>query len=161
MQITPNTVVQFNYTIRDKDGQQIESNAGSPPMAFLHGHGNVLKGIEAAMSGRVAGERFTLTLAPAEAYGERNPNEEQRIPIKYLHGAAKWKPGMIATVRTAEGQHSQVRILKAGKFIATVDGNHPLAGMALTFDIEIVAVRAATAEELAHGHAHGDGGHHH
>ncbi|MBB1487412.1 FKBP-type peptidyl-prolyl cis-trans isomerase [Oceanospirillum sediminis] len=161
MQITDNTVVQFFYTLKDEEGQVLESNIGENPVAYLHGHKNMMPGVEKALADRQSGESFTVTLPPESTYGARVEGREQRIPVKHLMGTnKKWKPGMIAMVQTDQGQR-QVTILKMGKFMVTVDTNHPWAGKTLTFDIEVGDVREATAEELSHGHAHGVGGHHH
>lgn len=160
MSIKDDMVVQFNYTLRDEKGDVIESNEGRDPIAYLHGHDNMMPGVENAINGKAIGEKFTVTLPAAETYGERVDGAEQRVSVKHLLGAKVWKPGMSAVVNTDQGQR-QVTILKVGKFMATVDVNHPLAGRELTFDIEVVDARDATDEEIAHGHAHGVGGHHH
>lgn len=160
MQIADNTVVQFNYTLKDENGEVLESNAGQAPVAYLHGHNNMMVGVEKAFAGKNEGDSFTVTLAPADAYGERKDGLTQRVPVKHLSGGKRWQPGMTAVVHTEQGQR-QVTILKVGKFMADVDLNHPWAGRTLTFDLAVVSVRAASAEEVAHGHAHGEGGHHH
>lgn len=114
------------------------------------------------MMGRGPGEIFKVIVQPADGYGLRNESLKQRIPIKHLHvkKKARLHPGQIVTVDTEQG-HRQVTILKVGKFNVDVDSNHPFAGKVLNFEIEILDVRSATSEELAHGHAHGVGGHHH
>ncbi|WP_116474775.1 FKBP-type peptidyl-prolyl cis-trans isomerase [Zobellella maritima] len=160
MQIADNTVVQFNYTLKDEDGQVLDTNTGKSPLAYLHGHNNMMEGLEKVLAGKSEGDSFTVTLPPAETYGERDEELTQRISVKHLQGAKRWEPGMAAVINTEEGQR-QVTVLKVGKFMADVDLNHPLAGLTLTFDLEVVGVRAATEEEIAHGHAHGEGGHHH
>lgn len=160
MQITDGTVVQFFYTVKDESGQALESNIGHDPIAYLHGHNNMMAGIEKALTGRETGEHFSVTLPPEETYGPRVEGSEQRVPIKHLQGAKKWSAGMVGVLNTDQGQR-QVTVLKVGKFMVTVDTNHPMAGKTLTFDLEVGVVREATAEEIAHGHAHGTGGHHH
>ena len=160
MTVTNNKVVQFTYTLKDEQGKVLESNAGQEPIAYLHGHHNMMVGVEKAMEGKNAGDSFSATLPAAETYGEKVADAEQRVSVKHLVGASVWKPGMTATVNTDQGQRL-VTVLKVGKFMATIDTNHPLAGRELTFDIEIADVRGATEEEIAHGHAHGVGGHHH
>lgn len=160
MQVTNDTVVQFNYILKNEEGQMLDTNVGNTPLAYLHGHNGMLEGIEEALTGKEEGESFSITLAPENAYGERKADLTQRVPIKHLHGAKQWKPGMIATVHTEQGER-QVTVIKAGKFMADIDMNHPLAGLTLIFDLEVVSVRAATKEELEHGHAHGEGGHQH
>ncbi len=159
MSITKDTVVQFHYTLTEGE-TQLESTAGGDPMAYLHGHGNIIVGLEKAMEGKAQGDTFSVTVEPAQAYGERKADASQRISLKHLQGAKKWRPGMMAWVETDKGQR-QVTVVKVGKFNADCDLNHPLAGQTLTFDIEIIETRPATAEEKSHGHAHGVGGHHH
>ena len=160
MQIEKDKVVQFSYKLSDEAGELLEASDAGHPVAYLHGHNNMLGGLEKALEGKVQGENFSVTLVPAEAYGERREDTEQRVPVKHLQGAKKWKPGMIAAVQTEQGQR-QVTVVKAGKFMVTVDTNHPFAGKTLSFDIDVQDVRDATSEEVAHGHAHGVGGHHH
>ena len=153
-------VVRFHYKLKDDSGEELESSEKTNPVAYLHGYNNIVSGLEKALHGKTAGDAFTVTLQPEEAYGTYRNDAVQRIPVKYLRGAKKWQPGMFATIQTQDGLR-QVRILKAGKFMASVDSNHPLAGKELTFDVEVIDVRAATADELQHGHAHGEGGHQH
>lgn len=160
MQIAANSVVTFHYTLKDESGAQLESSRGQQPMTYLHGHDSLLPGLEEALAGRQAGESFVATLAPHQAFGELNPDSELRVPLSQLRGAKKWEPGMQAIIQTEHG-HQQVTVLKVGHTMATVDTNHPMAGKTLVFDVEIVEIREASAEELSHGHAHGPGGHHH
>jgi FKBP-type peptidyl-prolyl cis-trans isomerase SlyD len=164
MKITDKTVAQFHYVLKNEAGDEIESSHGGEPLAYLHGANNTLPGLEVALTDKEAGEKFSVTLKPTEAYGERNEELIERVPAKHLHGLpsknTKWKAGMVAIVQTEQGQR-QVTVLKSGKFMITVDVNPPLAGKVLTFDIDVLDVRAATDEEVEHGHAHGVGGHHH
>lgn len=160
MKITKDSVVQFHYTLKNDEGELIESSEGLEPTASLHGHGSMIKGMEKAMEGREAGDEFSISVEPEDGYGERFDDSIQRIPVKHLIGKQPWRPGMIATVQTEKGQR-QVSIVKVGKFMVKVDTNHPLAGQTLHFDIQIVNVREASAEEISHGHAHGAGGHQH
>lgn len=160
MNISKDTVVQFHYTLKDDKGELIESTEGKDPMAYLHGHSNIIPGLENALEGKAVGDSFSVTVPPKDGYGERQEDATQRISLKHLQGARKWKPGMMAFVETDNG-YRQVTVLKVGKFNADVDTNHPLAGKTLVFDIQIADIREATAEERSHGHAHGVGGHHH
>lgn len=160
MQIAKDTIVMFHYQLTEEGGHFSENSRDEEPVAYLYGHDNVLPGLEAAMSGKQAGDKVTVTLTPEQAYGMRNPELQQRMSIKHLKFNGKLKAGDIAWVETQDGPR-QVTVIKPGKFMAEVDTNHPLAGKTLTFEIEIVSVRAATEEEIAHGHAHGEGGHHH
>lgn len=159
MQIQENSVVQFHYTLTE-NGTELEGSRQGSPLLYLHGHNQMLPKLEEALAGKVAGDKLQLTLAPVDAYGERQDNAIQSVQVKHLQGAKKWKPGMVAWVNTDQGER-QVTVVKVGMFKAEVDTNHPLAGKTVTFDIEVLNVRAATEEELAHGHAHGEGGHHH
>ncbi|MDP5148447.1 FKBP-type peptidyl-prolyl cis-trans isomerase [Rheinheimera baltica] len=163
MQISDNSVVQFHYTLTDISNggaTELESSNGSHPLLYLHGHEQMLPALEQALTGKAAGDKLDITLTPAQAYGERDENAIQSMQVKHLMGAKKWQPGMTAVVQTEQGQR-QVTIVKVGMFKADVDTNHPLAGKTLQFAIEILSVREASAEEIAHGHAHGEGGHHH
>ncbi len=160
MNIDKDSVVRFHYTMKDESGEVLDSAEESSLMTYLHGHGSLMPGLENALAGKASGDKVEVNLSATEAFGEREENAEQRVPLKHLGGARKWKPGMTATVHTEQGQR-QVTVLKVGHTMATVDTNHPLAGKALNFSVEIVEVRAASAEELSHGHAHGPGGHQH
>lgn len=160
MQIAKDTVATFHYTLTEQGGDFREDSREDQPVAYLHGHDNILPGLEAVLVGKQAGDKASVTLPPEQAYGVRNPELQQRMSIKHLKYNGKLKAGDIAWVETQEGIR-QVTVIKPGKFMAEVDTNHPLAGKTLTFDIEVTAVRPATDEELAHGHAHGEGGHHH
>jgi FKBP-type peptidyl-prolyl cis-trans isomerase SlyD len=160
MSINDNDVVHFHYTLKNEHGETLESSHNGQPVVYLHGQGAMIPGLEKAITGRKAGDSFSVTVPPEDAYGPRHEDALQRVAIKHLHGAKTWKPGMTAVVETNQGPR-QVLIVKVGKFMADVDLNHPLAGKTLSFDVEITEVRAATEEELAHGHVHGPGGHHH
>ncbi|WP_333797044.1 FKBP-type peptidyl-prolyl cis-trans isomerase [Rheinheimera sp.] len=159
MLISKDTVVQLHYQLSDDSGL-LESSQGSDPLLYLHGHQNMLPAIEQALEGKSKGDKLELTLAPKDAYGERREDAIQSVQVKHLQGAKKWQPGMMAVVQTEHGPR-QVKVVKVGMFKADVDTNHPLAGKTLQFSFEILDVRAASEEEIAHGHAHGVGGHHH
>jgi FKBP-type peptidyl-prolyl cis-trans isomerase SlyD len=154
------TVAVFHYTLRNAEGEELESSRSGDPTAYLHGARNIIPGLEAAMSGKAAGDIFSATIQPEQAYGLPNPDKVQRVPVKHLLFEGKLRPGMVVQLNTNDGR-VPVTVTKAGRHSADVDTNHPLAGETLTFDIEVIEVRAATAEELSHGHAHGPGGHHH
>lgn len=167
MQITKDKVVTFHYRLKNEAGDVMESSFDSEPVAYLHGHGNIISGIEKGLEGKElseGGESFELTVVPKDGYGERQEGAVQRVPIKHLQGdkkaLSKIKAGDIVSINTEEGAKQAV-VVKAGKFNVDVDTNHPLAGKVLKFEIQIESVREATGEELAHGHAHGVGGHHH
>ena len=155
-----NKVVTFHYTLTNADGEEMESSRDKDPMTYLHGANNIIVGLEKAMEGHAIQDKFTATLEPGDAYGIRNENNVQRVPLKRLKGIGKVSVGQILNLQTKQGP-VQVTVLKVGRFNVDVDGNHPLAGIQLTFDVEITDIRDASEEETKHGHAHGPGGHHH
>jgi len=160
LKIDADSVVTFHYTLKDGDGADIESSVGKDPVIYMHGHANIVPGLEQEMFGRQRGDTFSATVAPEQAYGLHDPNGVQRVPIKHLATRGKIVPGQMVAVNTRQGiRHA--RAVKVGHFNVDLDVNHPLAGKTLVFVIEIVDVRAATKEELEHGHAHGPGGHGH
>lgn len=159
MQIQENSVVQFHYTLSE-NGTELESSRKGSPLLYLHGHNQMFPKVEAELTGKEVGDKLQLTLAPADAYGERQDDAIQSVQVKHLQGAKKWKPGMVAWLRTEQGER-QVTVVKVGMFKAEVDTNHPFAGKTVTFDLEVINIREATADEIAHGHAHGEGGHNH
>jgi FKBP-type peptidyl-prolyl cis-trans isomerase SlyD len=160
LNIESGTVVSFHYTLRDSEGVELESSRGDQASVYLHGHNNLMPALEAAFDGRTAGDVFTVELAAGEAYGQRDPGKIQRVPMKHLAFKGKLRPGLVVQLNTSEGMRP-VTVIKAGRHSADIDTNHPLAGQALAFDIEIIELRAATTEELSHGHVHGPGGHQH
>ncbi len=162
MKIEANKVVVFHYTVSESGGSKVESSHDrGEPLAFLVGQSSLIPGLEKALMGREAGERFEVTVEPAEAYGERRADFTQRVPKKYFQDAEHLKPGMLTVLSVREGGQRQVTVLKVGSSVVDVDLNHPLAGKSLVFDVEIVDVRDATPEEIAHRHAHGAAGHAH
>lgn len=160
MKAEKDKVVEFHYRLTDDAGTVIDSSHESEPLAVLFGRGMIIPGLENAMNGREAGDRFNVVVPPADAYGERRDGLTQRVPKKYFRNPDQLEPGMSTVLKTEDG-HRQVTIVKVGSSVIDVDLNHPLAGKTLHFDIEITDVRDATAEELEHGHVHGPGGHHH
>lgn len=161
MQVEKDRVVSFHYTLSEAGGDQIEDNKESVPLSYLHGHGNILTALEQAMEGMNVGDTREVTLAPEQAYGPRNDNAIQKVPIKHLIGNYKrLMPKMIVRVNTDRGERN-ANVIKVGKFMVELDMNHPFAGKTLAFSIEVKDIREASEEELAHGHAHGAGGHHH
>lgn len=153
-------VVRFHYVLSDEQGSELERSADDAPMTYLHGANNIIAGLESALTGKAPGDEFDVTVAPEQGYGERDENMRQRISAKYLRHAGKLRPGMQVPVQTDEGQR-WVTVIKVGLKTVDVDANHPLAGKTLNFRITIAEVRDATEEEVAHGHAHGPGGHQH
>jgi len=162
MKIEANKVVSFHYTVSDGGPEPVDSSRErGEPLAVLIGHGSIIPGLENALLGREIGERFEVTVEPAQAYGERREGFTQRVPKKYFQDADHLKPGMMTVLNTREGGPRQVVVEKIGSSVIDVDLNHPLAGKTLTFDVEITDVRDATPEEISHRHVHGTGGHAH
>ena len=159
MKIAKDSVVRFHYTVSEVGQESLESSKDREPLAILYGHGNIIPGLETAMLDREAGASFGVDVPAADAYGEKRDGLSQRVPKKHF-GAQKLEPGMQVVLQTNFGPRA-VTIQKVGMSVVDVDLNHPMAGKDLHFDVEIVEVREASAEELEHGHVHGDGGHHH
>lgn len=160
MIVEKDKAVSFHYTLKNADGEQMESSRDKDPMSYLHGANNIIPGLEKAMEGRSVNDEFSVTVEPEEAYGVRNEKNVQRLPMKRLKGIGKVSVGQVLTLQTNNGP-VQVTVLKVGRFNIDVDGNHPLAGKQLTFDVEITDIRDASDEELEHRHVHGPGGHQH
>jgi len=157
-------VVSFHYRLSEPGQEVIEDSRHGQPVVYLHGHNAMLPGLEDALTGKKAGDTFEVTLPPEQAYGLKRDNAHQRVSVKHVYNPANkkinYKPGMVVQLNTNRGLQD-VTVIKAGLKTLDVDTNHPLAGKTLAFVIEVVDVRAATAEEIAHGHVHGEGGHHH
>jgi FKBP-type peptidyl-prolyl cis-trans isomerase SlyD len=159
MQITSGSVVVFDYTLTDDDKEIIDSSTGSEPLAYIQGEGQIVPGLEKAMEGKKAGDSFSISIAPEEAYGLHDPENISVVPADQIEGGEELEEGMQLHTEGEFGEQT-VLITKIVGNEVTIDGNHPLAGLTLHFDIAIRDVRAATEEELDHGHVHGEGGHH-
>lgn len=162
MKVEANKVVSFHYSVSDGGSEPIDSSRErGEPLSVLIGANNIIPGLERELIGREAGDRFEVEVAPADAYGERRADFTQRVPKKYFQNADSLRPGMSTVLNTKEAGPRMVVVHKIGSSVIDVDLNHPLAGKTLKFDVEITGVRDASAEEIAHRHAHGDGGHEH
>lgn len=160
MQIANDVVASIEYTLTDDKGNVIDSSVGGEPLAYLHGAGNIIPGLESALEGKKVGDSFKVSVAPAEGYGEKDEGLLQVVPRSMFRGVDQVEVGMQFHAQTDYGMQV-ITVAKVEGDNVTVDGNHPLAGQNLNFDVKVVEVRAATAEELEHGHVHGPGGHHH
>ena len=160
MPIAQNSVVTIHYTLKDDAGEVIDSSREGDPIAYLHGHGNLVPGLERELEGKNTGDKVNVSVAPEQGYGEYDKNLIQQVPRRALQGIANVKVGMRLHAQTPQGPRAVVVTRLVGDMV-TIDGNHPLAGKNLNFDVEIADVREATEEELSHGHVHGEGGHHH
>jgi FKBP-type peptidyl-prolyl cis-trans isomerase SlyD len=159
MNITNNSVVCFHFSLKNTEGEILDSSEEREPSVYLHGAGNLMPLLERELEGLSAGEHIEVSLDALDAFGPRQDSLTQQVAVKNLRGAKrKLVAGDRAQMKTSEGEQT-VTIVKMGKFQAMVDANHPLAGQDVTFDIDIAAVREATTEEIAHGHAHGPDGH--
>ncbi|MFZ6001767.1 MAG: FKBP-type peptidyl-prolyl cis-trans isomerase [Bacteroidota bacterium] len=156
MNITKETVASIHYTLTDNSGNVLDSSAGREPLVYLHGAGNLIMGMEEGLEGKVKGDKLKLKIEPAKGYGEKDASLVQQVP-RSAFGGQKVEKGM--QFQTNQGQ--VVTVTQVGLESITVDANHPLAGVELNFDVEIMSVRAATADEISHGHVHGPDGHHH
>ena len=160
MKIAHEKVVSIHYTLTNHEGTVLDSSTGSDPLAYLHGFGNIIPGLENALTGKQAGDKLKVSIKPEEAYGVRDDALVQVVPRTAFGGAQDLEVGMQFQAQTPQGVRVVTIVEVEGDDI-TLDGNHPLAGETLHFDVEVTEVRAASQEELAHGHVHGEGGHHH
>lgn len=161
MQIAENKVVYIHYTLTNQTGEVLDSSVErGEPLGYLHGHGNIIPGLENALTGKTSGEKLDVTVEPAEGYGDRHDQLVQQVPREAFEGVDELQPGMQFQADTGMGPRL-FTITKVEDEQITVDGNHPLAGETLSFSVEITDVRDASEEELEHGHVHGPGGHEH
>lgn len=160
-QVGEGTVAVLHYVLSGDDGAVIESTRGQSPVAVMVGRGHLVPGLDRALAGRKPGERFEVVLPPADGYGDRKSTGPQAVPRREFARDARLMEGMPIRLRGTDGQPTIVWITKVQGSQVWIDLDHPLAGKTLHFDVEIVSVREATADEIAHGHAHGPEGHGH
>jgi FKBP-type peptidyl-prolyl cis-trans isomerase SlyD len=160
MKVAENSVVVIDYKLTDNDGEMIDSSEGAGPLAYLHGMGNIITGLEEALLGKEAGDVVKASIEPVKAYGERQEDMKQEVPRDLFSGIDNIELGMQFQSETDQGP-VMVTVVAMEEEMITVDGNHPLAGVHLNFDVTIREVREASEEELEHGHVHGEGGHQH
>ncbi|MGH8481987.1 MAG: FKBP-type peptidyl-prolyl cis-trans isomerase [Nevskiaceae bacterium] len=160
MQNTANCVAYIHYTLKDDAGAVIDSSAGGEPLAYLHGAGNIVPGLEKALEGKQTGEKLSVKVEPTAGYGVRDESLVQQVPRRSFQGVRDLQAGMRFHAQTERGPIA-VTVTQVQGDMITVDGNHALAGVTLNFEVEVTRVRDATPEELMHGHVHGPGGHHH
>jgi FKBP-type peptidyl-prolyl cis-trans isomerase SlyD len=147
-------VVSMHYTLTNDQGETLDSSQGRDPLKYLHGASNIVPGLEKALEGKAAGDNVKVTVQPEEGYGPVNPQMVQTVPRSAFQGAPEIKPGMQFQAQGPQGQVQLITVTEVSGEEITIDGNHPLAGEVLHFDVTIAEVRAATDEEIAHGHAH-------
>lgn len=161
MKIGQHKVVMMHYKLTDKDGTTIDSSEGRDPLAYIHGIGALVPGLEAEIEGKSKGDQFKAVIAPEHAYGNRNETLIRVVPKSGFQGDEEMTIGMQVQIETGEQGMAIATLTKIEGEEVTLDLNHPLADMELHFDIDIVDVREADKDEIAHGHVHGPGGHHH
>jgi FKBP-type peptidyl-prolyl cis-trans isomerases 2 len=160
MKVAKDLVVSLAYQVRTEDGVLVDESPVSAPLDYLHGHGSLIAGLEKALEGHEAGDRFDVNVGANDAYGNYDENLVQRVPKDVFMGVDELEVGMRFLADTDQGP-VPVEITEVDGDHVVVDGNHMLAGQNLNFNVEVVAIREATAEELAHGHVHGEHDHHH
>ncbi len=157
MEIAEGKVVSIDYNLKDDEGTVIDQSKPDQPLVYLHGHKNIISGLESALAGKKAGDTVDARIAPEEGYGPLNAELEQVVPKDRFQGVEDLQVGMQFQANTNQGPIS-VRVVKVEGDQVTVDGNHPLAGKHLNFSVKVTDVRDADEEELSHGHVHGKGG---
>jgi FKBP-type peptidyl-prolyl cis-trans isomerase SlyD len=160
MQISKNTVATIDYTLTNPQGQVLDTSKGAEPLSYLHGVGGIIPGLENALEGKQTGDNLSVTIEPDQAYGQRNEELVQEVPRRMFQGVDNIQPGMQFRAQGPQGQQVVTVVGVQGDNVR-IDANHPLAGVTLKFDVNVVGVREATQEEVSHGHVHGAGGHQH
>lgn len=160
MSIAQDQVVSIHYILKNDAGEVLDRSAEGEPLTYLHGHGNLIPGLERELAGKNPGDKLQVRIPPTEAYGEYDKALVQRVPRRALKGVPKLHVGMRLQAQSEQGARA-VTVTQLTGDLVTLDGNHPLAGQHLNFEVEVAGVRAATPEELEHGHVHGPGDHHH
>ncbi len=158
MQISKDKIVAIDYTLKDDSGKVIDSSKDREALVYLHGFDNIIPGLETALEGKVAGDELSVTVSPEEAYGERDQSKVVDIP-RGRFGDTDVQVGAQYHASGPEGGSVAVTVVEVKDDSIVVDGNHPLAGIQLNFDVKVVEIRDAAEEEIAHGHVHGPGGH--
>ncbi|PID42296.1 MAG: peptidylprolyl isomerase [Proteobacteria bacterium] len=154
MSIEDGKVVTIHYTLKDKNGETIESTGEGEPLAYLHGAQGIIPGLESALTGKAPGDNISVSISPEEGYGPHIPALVQEVPREAFEGVEEIVPGMAFNADTEDGQEHRVVVTAVTDTTVTVDGNHPLAGQEMNFDVDVVSVRDASEEEISHGHAH-------
>jgi FKBP-type peptidyl-prolyl cis-trans isomerase SlyD len=159
--IETDCVVELQYTLRDDDGELLDSAGADDPFHYLHGSGQIVPGLESALAGLKVGDKKKVSIPPAEGYGEYDPQLALTVGKAQFPEGVNLEVGMQFESTTPEGYDAVFSVEKIEDDKVHIDGNHPLAGATLHFEVEVMGIRKATQEELSHGHAHGPGGHSH
>lgn len=157
MKIAKNNVVVMHYAVSDSEGTLIDSSYDDKPMAIIQGVRYLIPGLDDALIDHQVGDKFEVAVSCDQAYGERHDDYVQTVPREVLAGVEDLALGTQLRATTDDGEQTVI-VIDVQDDVITVDGNHPLAGLDLSFDVEILEVREATAEELEHGHVHSEGG---
>ena len=161
MKITKDSVVSVDYRLHLGDGEVVDESEPGEPLVYLHGHGETVPGLENALEGKAAGDKLQVKVSPAEGYGEYDPEGVEEVPREDFPADLELQAGGIVSATDDEGDEVDFLVKEVRDKTVLVDFNHPLAGKTLHFDVTVREVRAATREELTHGHVHGAGGHDH
>ncbi len=154
MEVEKNKVVTIHYTLTNDEGQVLDSSVGKNPLKYLHGNKNLIEGLEKELLGKKTGDKLHVVIEPAEAYGERRDDLVQEVPREAFQGVEDIQPGMQFNAQAPDGSTYVVTVTNVGEEKITIDANHDLAGVRLTFDVEVMDIRNATDEEISHGHVH-------
>jgi FKBP-type peptidyl-prolyl cis-trans isomerase SlyD len=157
MIVETNKVVSIHYTLTNDDNNVLDQSSKEQPLVYLHGTGNIIPGLEEALAGKTSGDKLKTRIEPEHAYGIRQEGMVQTMPLDAFQGAEKIEPGMQFHAAGPNGENIVVTVTQIEDGQVIIDGNHPLSGVALTFDVEIADIREATAEEITHKHIHGAG----
>lgn len=160
MTVAKNKVVLIDYKLTNNSGELLDSSEGGEPLAYIHGIGNIISGLEEALEGRKSGDSLSVSIPPEKGYGVHDENKVQAVPRRMFQGVDDIRAGMQFHAQTQNGLEV-VTVTGVEGDLVSIDANHPLAGETLNFDVTIIEVRDASEEELEHGHVHGEGGHHH
>ncbi len=160
MTITENKVVKLDYTLKNSNGELLDTSDGREPLVYLHGVGALIPGLEKELEGKTSGDKVNTVIAPEDAYGKRREELLHKVPKSGFQGSEEMAVGMQVQLETEQGPALAVIAEIEGEEV-TLDLNHPLADTELHFDVDIIEVRDASQEEIEHGHVHGEGGHQH
>ena len=160
MQVAKHKVVSIDYTLTDNQGTELDSSRGKVPFAYIHGIGNIIPGLESALEGKEAGDQVNAVIPPDKGYGNRDEDLVQQLSRAQFDTEGDVRVGMQFHAMSEAGPRV-VTVIDVQDDQVTIDGNHPLAGVTLHFDVTVKEVREATGDELSHGHVHGSDDHHH
>ena len=159
--IKKDSVVSLSYILKNENGEELDRFESATPLAYMHGHGQIVPGLENVLEGLAVGDKKEVTVTPQEGYGEVQPELKMKVGRDKFPADVNIERGMQFSSKIEDGREIPFTVQTIEGDDVLLDGNHPLAGETLHFSVKVVEVRSATAEELQHGHVHGAGGHHH